>query len=253
MAVSPASSWALWPIVAVGVGFFVEWKSGWCSGMCPVHPVEKLYGHPAQKVQNAQCAPCKHCVAICPDSTPTIFSLTIAVTPARRITRALLIGGFPGFVWGWFHVPDYELAEGIHHIGMAYALPFAGLLITLIPYLIARKIWSKREHHWNMARLSGFLAISCYYWYRLPALTGLRPIPDDAFFGHRTHPGDGMLIDLSGHLPPEAALAMQLLPMAFFAWWLLIRKENLLSWSQRPVAQRHGDAPTTDLTVSAKQ
>jgi hypothetical protein len=30
--------------VAVIAGLFFEWKSGWCSGLCPIHPVEKLYG-----------------------------------------------------------------------------------------------------------------------------------------------------------------------------------------------------------------
>jgi len=31
-------------LIAVVLGLRYEWKSAWCSGLCPVHPVEKLYG-----------------------------------------------------------------------------------------------------------------------------------------------------------------------------------------------------------------
>ena len=45
----PATALALALLAACSVvmGLLFEWKSGWCSGACPVHPVEKLYGYRA--------------------------------------------------------------------------------------------------------------------------------------------------------------------------------------------------------------
>ncbi|KAA3611929.1 MAG: hypothetical protein DWQ01_07555 [Planctomycetota bacterium] len=55
------------------IGNFFAMKSGWCSGLCPVHPVEKLYGiRPVKAAPNGHCEECRSCVQICPDSTPAM-------------------------------------------------------------------------------------------------------------------------------------------------------------------------------------
>jgi hypothetical protein len=42
--------------VGVVAGFGYEWKSAWCSGLCPFHPVEKLYGaNVSLSLPNAHC------------------------------------------------------------------------------------------------------------------------------------------------------------------------------------------------------
>ena len=57
----------------VVMGFFYEWKSAWCSSLCPVHPVEKMYGRNViASMPNAHCNQCMKCVVPCPDSTPNI-------------------------------------------------------------------------------------------------------------------------------------------------------------------------------------
>ena len=53
--------------LALAGGLLFSGKSGWCTGPCPVHPVEKLYGQrPALTVWNAHCSECIRCTAIAP-------------------------------------------------------------------------------------------------------------------------------------------------------------------------------------------
>ena len=50
-------------LIAVILSFFYEWKSAWCSGLCPIHPVEKLYGLKNKlSLPNAHCNECFRCV-----------------------------------------------------------------------------------------------------------------------------------------------------------------------------------------------
>jgi len=59
------------------MGLVYEWKSAWCSGLCPVHPVEKLYGsNTLFSLPNAHCYACQNCVVPCPDSTPNVHPVS---------------------------------------------------------------------------------------------------------------------------------------------------------------------------------
>jgi len=209
-------------LLAVGMGLAFEWKSGWCSGICPVHPVEKLYGaRPAISPPNAHCTQCHRCSAVCPDSTPNMTPLIAPGTTAHAIMGTMLVGGFPGYVWGWFQVSD---GTGTSAAGLAdaYAWPFGGLVVTLALYLVVRSVTPMR----GRAILAlGFAAsaVSCYYWFRLPMLIG---------FGR--YPGEGVLVDLSGGLPAWTPVALQAAAVAFFAWWMVVRPARRRAWTIRP-------------------
>lgn len=220
----PATALALAAVaaLALAIGMSCEWKSGWCSGPCPVHPVEKLYGSkPAASFPNAHCHTCEQCVSTCPDSTPGISPLSDDQSAAQRAAGILMVGGFAGFIWGWFHVPDYAGWEGWHHLTFAYGMPFVGFAVSLLAYLILERIVPA---HKTLLRL-GFAAaaISCYYWYRLPALFGFGPFP-----------GDGMLIDLRMVLPAWFPAASRFATTGFFFWWLLGRPRSARTWLVRP-------------------
>ena len=50
-------------LIAFYVSYRYDWKSAWCSGLCPIHPVEKLYGRKNLFVlPNAHCKSCVECV-----------------------------------------------------------------------------------------------------------------------------------------------------------------------------------------------
>lgn len=87
-------------LIAFYVSYRYEWKSAWCSGLCPIHPVEKLYGRKSLlDLPNAHCKSCVQCVSPCPDSTPSIHPLSKKKKRLSQIiAENLMVGGFPGFI-----------------------------------------------------------------------------------------------------------------------------------------------------------
>ena len=60
-----ATAWLLIGVAVVAciLGLRYEWKSAWCSSLCPIHPIERLYGlKNVFTMSNAQCASCSKCV-----------------------------------------------------------------------------------------------------------------------------------------------------------------------------------------------
>ncbi len=52
-------------------GMVLKGKSGWCSTICPLLPVQRIYGQtPLLMVANAHCQPCVGCVKNCYDFNP---------------------------------------------------------------------------------------------------------------------------------------------------------------------------------------
>jgi hypothetical protein len=215
--------------MAAVAGLLFAGKSGWCSGVCPVHPVEKLYGQsPYGTVANAHCERCIRCTAICPDSTKAMSPLTGSNHRWRLVSGWLLVGGFPGFIWGWFHVPDYVSAvpelldERVHHLVSAYGLPFGAMAASLALYVVLMKT-VRRDLQPAVSRTFAAAAIATYYWYRLPAL-----------IGYGLFPAEHMLVDLTAVVTRGAVLAAQIGVTAFWAWWFVVRVSPSRSWQIRP-------------------
>lgn len=211
-------------LLAFACGYFFEWKSGWCSSLCPVHPVERLYGSKVLfSPPNAHCGQCHNCVIPCPDSTPGMNPSLAKMRRSQRIAGCLLIGGLPGYIWGWFHVPDFSNAlESWRHLPEAYAWPLSGMAVTMALYGLINRygslIWKSL-----LPGVFAAAAVGCYYWYRIPSLLG---------FG--LFPGDGMLLDLSTAVPFWSILILQLVSTAFFAWWIVWRRPDPAVWAVRP-------------------
>lgn len=216
-------------IIAVYVGYNYSWKSAWCSGLCPINPVEKLYGRKnAIKLPNAHCSSCVNCLSICPDSTPSMRPVIKKKRKSlQKITSTLMIGGFPGYIWGWFHVQDYANNEGWNHLISTYAFPLASMLITLILFIVLKKMIPKKQES-LLINIFATTAVSTYYWYRIPAIIG---------FG--IFPGDGMLIDLSNTIPSWTPMVVQIAFSMFFAWWIIYSKKDAVSWLVRPPYEKN--------------
>jgi hypothetical protein len=221
----PATALAIGILVlaAVCVCSVFEWKSAWCSGACPIHPVEKLYGtRPLLTVSNAHCGPCERCVATCPDSTVAMTPQVSVTRTPSRLAGTLMVGGFAGFVFGWFQVPDYSGGEGWSHLATAYGMPFGWMAVSLALYALVGFFAGPKRKDLVAAAFAG-AAIACYYWFRLPALVGFGPFP-----------GDGALIDLRHALPAWLPLVSRGATTIFFAWWFVGRPLRGKSWSVRP-------------------
>jgi hypothetical protein len=221
-------------------GFIFEWKSAWCSGLCPVHPVEKLYGLKTMvSVPNAHCAQCRNCVIPCPDSTPNVNPLTSNKTLYQNIAGHLMIGGFPGFVWGWFQVPDHSALKGMQLIAAMYSFPLLSAAASLMLFLLLKKIVGKINEA-ILISIFAATAVACYYWFRIPSLIG---------FG--VYHTDGMLINLKSLVPRWIVDVMVATSTVFFFWWIVFRKTNLQSWVVRPeYALTKEDAKRTTVTTT---
>ncbi len=209
--------------ISVIVGFVYEWKSAWCSSLCPIHPVEKLYGgNVLVSVPNAHCDECMNCVVPCPDSTPNINPGSSTKTIYHRVSGLLIIGGLPGFIWGWFHVPDALAITTFNAFISVYKMPMIGFVITIALYGI---LWAIVQPKYERKLIDFFAAsgVSCYYWYRIPSLLGF------GNFGH-----DGLLVNLSNLLPQWSIYFMMIASGLFFFYWLVIRIRNKKSWLIRP-------------------
>jgi len=143
-------------MAAIGftLGFFYEWKSAWCSGMCPIHPVEKLYGSNVLfRTGNAHCASCENCVVPCPDSTQNMQPNKTQKHRLHQFNTWLIVGGLPGFIYGWFQVPDNTITTfTLHDFISYYASPFIGLLISIIVYTILY-FSIKKIHHQKLVSI----------------------------------------------------------------------------------------------------
>ncbi len=214
-------------VIGITLGTFYEWKSAWCSGLCPVYPVEKLYGSDVLvSVSNAHCGSCANCVVPCPDSTPNVHPLQVKKNSIQKINGYMITGGFPGFIWGWFQVPDNLSLNSIHNLLEIYLYPMSGMIISLFCFILLKKLL-KQRHEKKIIGTFAALSISTYYWYRIPALLGF-----SGFVSERP------LIDLSGSLNPIWLNFSGLLFALFFFYHLVFRKQRKNSWSTRPIFEK---------------
>lgn len=210
---------------AIWAGGTFEYRSGWCASLCPISPVEKLYGQsPAITLENARCDSCRRCTSPCPDSTKSMTPLMTGPLPLQKALGHLMVGGFAGFIWGWYQLPDYPAQVGMSEILAAYAWPFGCGLISLAAYGVAwRWLMTAKAERQLLQRIFAALAVGTYYWFRIPALTGFGPFADT-----------GVLVDLSAVLPGWFPLVSQSVTSAFFLWFLVLRPSSNRAWMKRP-------------------
>jgi hypothetical protein len=209
--------------VAFFVGLFYERKSGWCSGVCPIHPVERLYGSGvALTLPNAHCNDCIKCSVPCPDSTPNANVLSAKKSGSQSAVEFFIVGGFPGYIWGWFHVDDFSGSAGWHNLLYVYGIPLMCAVFTSCMYLIL-KLVVRHQGQKILVNFFAAAAVSCYYWYRLPML-----------FGWSDHDTNGILVNLTHVLPAWTPLILNIYTTTFFLWWMVVRQRSKRSWAVRP-------------------
>jgi hypothetical protein len=198
-------------VVAWVMGSLFEMRSGWCTSLCPIHPVERLYGtNPAFTFKNARCELCEGCSNPCPDSTPELTPIVGVPTKLQQFLGNFLVGSFPGFVWGWFQVQDYPPSRiDAQAIMTAYAWPFGACIVTYAAFKMAEQVIGRKDKARTVLhRVFAAAAVSTYYWYRLPGPAAL--------------------------LPDWFPLLSHMVTTPFFFWFLVLRSPKV-SWLKRPV------------------
>lgn len=153
--------------VAFADGVVFKRKSGWCSSICPLLPLQRAYGQtPLVTVPNSHCATCVGCTKHCYDFKPHAAYQADLADPDPRWSapRKLFAAALPGFVLGFF-----TLATRLDTpTPQKY-----GLLILFV--LVSVGLFSALE---NMSALSpatltatySAAALNIYYWFCGPSL-----------------------------------------------------------------------------------
>ncbi|HNG78016.1 MAG TPA: FAD-dependent oxidoreductase [Burkholderiaceae bacterium] len=146
-------------------GLLFKGKSGWCSSICPLLPVQRLYGQtPFIRIANTQCEPCVGCAKNCYDFNPGQAYLADQYdpNPNYRNFRRFFAGIFPGLILGYYLVPDLRQV-GAAEVLLQMTAYLGGSLsvFTLLDLLLGapRNV---------LPVISAALAINLYYWFAAP-------------------------------------------------------------------------------------
>ncbi|WP_432991589.1 FAD-dependent oxidoreductase [Dactylosporangium sp. CA-233914] len=145
-------------------GLLLKGKSGWCSSICPLLPIQRLYGQtPFAVVPNSHCRPCVGCAKHCYDFNPKVaYQADLHDRdPAWTVPRKAFAGAMPGVVLGYFAFP-------------AAFFPLA-VLAAAGTYFVLERLPRVRPS--LLAAGYGAVAISLYYWFAAPFLALRLAVP----------------------------------------------------------------------------
>lgn len=158
-------------LIAVGLGVVYKQHAGFCNALCPVLPVEKLYGQlPLIQIGNARCTSCSvctpsGCIELARDKT-----VAQTLGPARRehtwlrSSFGVFAAAFPGFITGYLTTTDGPLSSalGVYaHVALYAVISYA---------IVATLVWALRVPAETAIPILGASAIALYYWLGAPAL-----------------------------------------------------------------------------------
>ncbi len=158
-------------LVACVLGRQYQARAGFCNLICPVLPVERLYGQlPLADIGNPRCSDCTVCTPRgCPDLAGS-KTLPQLLGPLRKERGWLMTAtgvfacAFPGFIAGYFRVPDGASAMTTYASVIGWSL-FSWLLLGS-----AARVTSLASR--VALPLYGALAAALYFWFAAPgALT----------------------------------------------------------------------------------
>jgi NADPH-dependent 2,4-dienoyl-CoA reductase/sulfur reductase-like enzyme/ferredoxin len=149
-----------WMAIAFVGGFLFKGKSGWCSSMCPLLPVQRMYGQTPYLVSpNSHCQPCVGCTKNCYDFNPKpAYQADMHDEPSWSARRKFFVGAFPGFVLGFNVLHMHPKGTVETYITLAlYMGASVGLFFALDALL--------RISASKLAGLFAASAFNIFYWF----------------------------------------------------------------------------------------
>lgn len=165
-------------LLAVGLGAFFDAKAGFCNSICPILPVERLYGQsPLVRLSNPRCVGCTMCTATgCIDLSPQ-HSIAQTLGARRGTSRWLLTSygvfaaAFPGFIIGYGTLTDGPLSTaGSVYLHMALWVLGSYLMTTALALVL-------RLSSAVAMVLLGATAAGLYYWYAAASIAAAFDLP----------------------------------------------------------------------------
>ena len=186
-------------LLAFALGFVFDRKAGFCNSICPVLPVEKLYGQdPMMHVQNAHCASCTLCTARgCLDLAPRkAVGQTMHLRGSNKDVWFLspygaFAASFPGFVVAYYLSTDTTLANaGTVYLTVILSMAFSFACVASLSVLL-------RPSPRTALTMIGATSLFLYYWF------AARSIADQWLFGS------------------AGTVAVRLLAVALVGYWVM--------------------------------
>ncbi|HEX5621966.1 MAG TPA: FAD-dependent oxidoreductase [Solirubrobacteraceae bacterium] len=143
-------------VIAFAGGFILKGKSGWCSSLCPMLPVQRMYGQtPFADLPNSHCRPCLGCTKNCFDFNPKVAYLADLHDGDRQwsTTRKLFTAAFPALVIAFFTEQETAVMALAVGAGAGSFLALEALLPASTP---------------KLAALYAATAINLFYWWAAP-------------------------------------------------------------------------------------
>lgn len=173
-----AATIAVVALAALGLGFVFDAKAGFCNSVCPVLPVERLYGQaPMVTLGNPRCIPCTGCtVSGCVDLSPQ-HSIPATLGAARRSARWLLTSygvfaaAFPGFIVGYFTQDDVALSAA----GAVYQHVVMWALASYVATAVLARVTGVRAGTAMVALAAASAGL--YYWFAAASISTAWGLP----------------------------------------------------------------------------
>src|SRR5215472_3453104 len=143
-------------------GLMFKGKSGWCSSICPLLPLQRTYGQtPFAVVPNSHCQPCVGCTKNCYDFKPQVaYQADLHDSDSRWVSpRRLFAAALPGFVLGFFTVilsADLTTTQAYERLALYFFASIASFYLrdALLPVTSSM-----------LTALYPAVAINIFYWY----------------------------------------------------------------------------------------
>jgi NADPH-dependent 2,4-dienoyl-CoA reductase/sulfur reductase-like enzyme/ferredoxin len=160
-------------------GMIFKGKSGWCSSICPLLPVQRIYGQtPFLLVANTHCQPCVGCAKNCYDFNPKVAYLADLHENDTTWTagRKFFIAAFPGLILGFFRVPAVS-AVSKPSIGLIYGELALYVAASVAVFVLLDAFVGVSTH--KLTTLYAVIALNTFYWLGFPVsaklVTGSEP------------------------------------------------------------------------------
>jgi nitrite reductase (NADH) large subunit len=148
-------------------GMFLKGKSGWCSSICPLLPVQRIYGQtPFALVGNSHCQPCVGCTKNCYDFNPRVAYLADLNDddPSWSAGRKFFIAAFPGLVLGFFKVSDVpKITVPLMYGELAL---YVGVSVTV--FFLLDAFVGVTTH--KLTTIYAATALNIFYWFAFPTI-----------------------------------------------------------------------------------
>jgi NADPH-dependent 2,4-dienoyl-CoA reductase/sulfur reductase-like enzyme/ferredoxin len=143
-------------------GVLFKGKSGWCSSICPLFPLQRAYGQtPFVTVPNTHCQSCVGCAKNCFDFKPrAAYQADLAdPDPAWSAPRKLFAAALPGFVLGFFTLTGHTGTGLLQR----YSLLVLFVLVTVGLFFVLETMTPLRAP--LLAVGSAAVALNIFYWF----------------------------------------------------------------------------------------